>query len=220
VRAENGAHVERIELLGTAGDRIVIQRMLWAGGRDGDGFEWEHLVVQEVDEAGRLAVHVNFDSDDARAAQREAWKLWERLDPAAVAVATPMGELADAFNARDRDRWRAQFADEIVVEDHRRTGFGRIEGADAYADSLVALWELAPETTAEVGWHWPALGRHGAITRVRRTGVLPDGGAFESDYLGLYTVSGGRITYFERFELEDLEAAMARFEALCSGGSE
>ena len=49
---------------------------------------------------------------------------------------------------------------------------------------------------------------------VRRSGTLPDGGAFESEYLELFVQVGGRATHLELFELDDLDAALARFEAL------
>jgi hypothetical protein len=200
-------------LIGTAGERVAITRVLWSGGPSDGRFEIEYLSVVEVDEAGLVTAIILFGAADARAAQREAWARWAAIDPAAGAVAAPLGEIIEAFNAHDRGRWRAQLADELVVDDHRRTGFGRLEGADAYTDSAVALWQLAPETRVEAGWHWPAFGRHGAISVVRRIGSIPDGGgAFESEYLYLYLVARGRITRIEMFEPDHLDAALARFE--------
>jgi ketosteroid isomerase-like protein/tetratricopeptide (TPR) repeat protein len=213
-RAETGALLERVELVGTAGDRVAAQRVLWAGLGSGDRFEMEFLVVQQVDETGRLVVTVNFDADDTRAAQREMWARWAAIEPHVAAFTTPFGAWIDAFNAGDRDGWRAQFADDLVVDDHRRTGFGRLDGADAYADSLAVLQELAPETQIEAGWHWLAYDRHRAIASVRRTGVIPDGGEFESEYLNLFTVSDGKITQIELFEVDAADAALARFEQL------
>jgi ribosomal protein L40E len=46
--------------------------------------------------------------------------------------------------------------------------------------------------------------------------VIGDGGAFESDYLFLFVHAQGRQTHIEMFELEDLDAALARFEELCA----
>jgi ketosteroid isomerase-like protein len=215
-RAEAGARLERVELFGTAGARVAVQRVLWGGGDSEDRFEMEFLVAQQVDEAGRLAMTINFDVDDARAAQREMWALWAAIEPHVVAFTTPLGELIDAFNAGDRDRWRAQFADGFVIDDQRRTGFGRLEGAEAYVDSVAALWELAPETQVQAG-HWLAYNSHGAIAHVRRTGVIPDGGDFESDNLSLLMVSGGRITRVELFEVAASDKALARFAELCAG---
>lgn len=216
-RAATGARPQRTLLFG-AGDRVAVETILWTGGPSGGRFEIEYIGLIEIDAAGLVSAIVLFEADDARAAQREAWARWAAIEPERAAVAAPMGELVDAFNSHDRARWRAQLADEIVVEDHRHAGMGRLEGADAWADSLVALWELAPDTTVEAGWHWYALDGRGGVTRVRRAGVLPGGGAFESEYLNLYTVSGSRITHVELFEVEDLAAALTRFEALGGRG--
>jgi ketosteroid isomerase-like protein len=213
-RVRAGARIAS-QLIGTAGDRVGIGRALWSGGPPDGRFEIEYLSVVEVDQAGLLAAMIFFDLDDARAAQREAWVRWSAIDPAAAAVAALIGELVDAFNERDPVKYRAVFADDLIVEDHRRTGMGRIEGADAYVASVVALWEVAPVSRVDAGWFWPECGRNGAITVVRRTGSVPRGGGdFESEYLYLCSVAGGRVTRVEFFETENLDAALARFEEL------
>lgn len=93
---------------------------------------------------------------------------------------------------------------------------GRIDGADAYVTSLVlvALWDSAPVTHLEAGWDWPAFEPHGAITDVRRTGTLPEGGDSESEYLHLCTLAGGLVTRIELHKVDDFERALARFEEL------
>jgi hypothetical protein len=95
------------------------------------------------------------------------------------------------------------------IEDHRHTGMGRLETADAYVESIVALWELAPETKVDAGWHWLAHDRHGGASILRRTGTLPDGGDFESEQLQLLIVARGRVTRMELFEMDALDAALA-----------
>jgi ketosteroid isomerase-like protein len=122
--------------------------------------------------------------------------------------------LADAWNAHDRAGVRAKFADDVVVEDHRRTGFGRIEGVDAYMNSIAVLWDLAPDQRIEFGWSWPAFDRHAVVVTLRREGALADGGAFENEYIWLGVARYGRLTRLELFEPEDLDAALARFAAL------
>jgi hypothetical protein len=79
-------------------------------------------------------------------------------------------------------------------------------------DSVVALWDLAPDQWAEVGWSWPAVDRHGCMFIGRRVGTLPDGGGrFESEWVFLCLGSGGRFTRWEFFAIEDLDDALARF---------
>jgi ketosteroid isomerase-like protein len=201
-------------LVGTAGDRVAVTRVLWSGGPADGRFEIEFLCVAEVDASGLFTAIIMFDPDVTREAQREAWRRWFAIDPAARAVAEPIGALMDAFNEHDAAKFRALLADDLVVEDHRLAGLGRIDGADAYGASIVALWELAPDTRGEMGLLWPAFDRHGAVTVLRRGGVLPDGGEFESVYLYLLLVARGRIHHAEMFELGALATALARFEAL------
>jgi hypothetical protein len=212
-RAAAGARFQNTTI-GTAGDRVVIDKVLWSGGPADGPFEIEYLAVSECDEAGRVSAFVLLDLDDARAAQREAWARWAAIDPASAAVTAAIGEQVDAFNAHDPARYRAVLADDLVVEDRRRAGMGRIDDADAYVASLVALWDLAPVTRVEAGWHWPAFEAHGAITDVRRVGTLPEGGDFESEHLHLCTLAGDLVTRIELFEVDDLDAALARLEEL------
>jgi ketosteroid isomerase-like protein len=214
-RLASGARYERRTIVGTAGDRVAVARVLWAGGPPDGRFEVEFLAVNEVDEAGLVTAVIFFEPDDTRKAQREAWVRWSAIDPAVAAMVAPFGEILDASNEHDLARYRAALADDLVVEDHRRAGMGRIEGADAYLASVRALGKLSPDTQAELGWTWLAVGRHGALTVVRRSGsVFDGGGAYESDYLYLGLVASGRMTRIELFEMDAQGAALARFEAL------
>ncbi len=204
----------RVEDIGTAGDRVVLQKLLWSGGPADGPFEIEYLGVVECDEGGLCSAFVLFDVDDERAVQREAWTRWVAIEPDVSEPLALISGLAERFNDHDRAGVRALCADDLVYHDHRRTGVGRIDGADAAIASIEEYWRLAGDQQLELGWHWPAYGRHGAVTVVRRFGQLPDGGAFESEYLELFAVSNGLAAHLELFELENLERALARFEQL------
>jgi len=212
-RVAIGARGER-QLVATLGDRVGISRMLWSGGSADGRFEIEYLIVNEVDEAGLLTAIILFDCDDAHAAQREAWTRWAAIDPVAAPWVKLLTELGDAWNAQDRERVRATLADDVVVEDYRRTGIGRIDGADAYVESMVVLWDLAPDQRVEFGESWLAFDSHALLLTLRREGTLSDGGAFENDYLWLGFAKDGRVTRLELFEPEDVDKALARFEEL------
>jgi ketosteroid isomerase-like protein len=125
-----------------------------------------------------------------------------------------LDEITDAWNAHDGARLIARLGDDFVLEDHRLAGIGRIEGAAAYADANAVLWDLAPDQRVEFGSSFHAYDRHGLVATMRRVGTLPDGGAFESDYVWLSLARDGRITHLEFFEVEQRDAALARFEAL------
>jgi ketosteroid isomerase-like protein len=213
-RVSQGANIERT-LKGTLGERIAVVRVLWRGGPADARFEIEYFPVVEAEASGLLSAIILCDG--ARSAQREAWARWAKHEPELAAVAVPLGRLADAFNAHDRAAWRAELAEDVVVQDHRLVSMGRLEGADAWSDSVVALWELAPESTVESGWEWIAIDERGALTSILRTGTLPEGGEFESEYLLSYTVSGGKIDHVETFETHAREEALAHFHARRTG---
>ncbi|NJN40833.1 MAG: hypothetical protein HC807_08545, partial [Gammaproteobacteria bacterium] len=147
-RVEMGARPERWQV-GQLGDRVVVQRLLWSGGPADGRFEIEYHALMETDEAGLVTAIVLLD--DADAAIREAWKRWTAIDP----VAARWVHLSSVNMERFNNDWASfatvnqLFAERLIVDDHRRTGMGRIEGRDAYFESLVALHELAPDSPDE-----------------------------------------------------------------------
>jgi hypothetical protein len=212
-QATPDARPER-QLVGTAGDRVDLERILWRGGPAGGRFEVEHLWLAEVDEVGRIVAAIAFGLDDWRAANREAWARWLAADASAAAVIGPIGAFLEALNDHNRARVRMALADDVVVHDRRRTGMGLIEGADAYVEAAAALWDLA----SDVQYDWPfrlQIERHGWLSVVRGFGTLREGGGtFESLFLTVTVVAGGRIIRIEMFEIDDVDAALARLAEL------
>jgi hypothetical protein len=213
-RLASGAHHERREVIGTAGDRVAVSRILWAGGPADGRFQVEFLAVNEIDADGLCTALIFFDPEDPRVAQREAWARWAVIDPTAAELTDSLGETIDAWNAEDPERLRATFAENLVVEDHRWTGTGRSEGREAYLRTVMALWELAPGTRFEAGWTWLARAPHGGVCVGQRSGTLPDGGEFVTDFLVVSVVERGLTTRAEIFEVEAADAALARFAEL------
>ena len=110
-------------------------------------------------------------------------------------------------------------AEDVVFDDLRRTGVGRIEGIDAYTPALQALWDLAPDAKLELGWVWQAALPGGGVTAFRRFGTFPDAGEFISEFLGLILLDAtGRIRHFELSELDAAATAPARLAQLLSTG--
>ncbi len=217
-RAESGAFASQ-KLIATAGERIAICHVTLAGGPSDGRFEIDALNVVEADESGRNVRTISLDLDDQRRGFDEAWARWAEIEPEVAGVLDSAKRMMDAINADDIDREAilASYAGaDLVVEDHRRTGMGRIEGADTYVDSLLALRELTDRTLLELGAFWPAINRHGGIATVRRYGEISGGGSYESDYLALFLRPGKRINHVELFESEHLDQALARFEELCA----
>ncbi len=211
-RAKVGAMPERTTL-GFLGDRVCVQRVLWTGGPPDGRFEIEYLGLCECDDRGLLTAIVLIDLDDWEMGLRDARHRWSRIEPEMARLLEVVSEAHDLFNRHERYPW---IAPDFVLEDHRHAGVGRIEGADAYTKSLEALWKLAPDQRLETGRHWPAYAPDVALALTRRHGTLPDGGAFESEFLLLYEIRDRVIARLESFEVDDLERALARFAELRS----
>jgi class 3 adenylate cyclase/ketosteroid isomerase-like protein len=212
-RVAHGARPE-VTLFGTAGEQVSVARVLWSGGPEDGRFETENLTVSETDTSGVTTALILFDPDDMRSAQCEAWARWAAIETAIAPILELLTELPDAWNEKNADRVRAAYSDDVIVEDHRHAGLGRIEGGDAYLEANTALWDLAPDQTVSFAISLPAVGPHGALAIIRREGLLADGGEFESEYLWLGLIDGGDVTRLELYELDSIDTALARFEEL------
>ena len=206
-------HVRR-RLVGAAGDRVDLERIRWTGAGGGSAGEVEHLLLTEVDSAGRVVAVVLFDPDDWRTANREAWARWLSADAAAAAIVAPLSRFIDACNDHDRAAIRRALADDLVFVDHRLTGQGHIAGVDAYLQSLEVIDDLAPDIQIDDAPFGVAVEPHGSVGVARIFGTIASGGAFESYRVNVAIVEGGRIGRLEVFELADLPSALARFAAL------
>ena len=197
-----------------AGERLALERVSCTTASGEGLFESEHLWLTEVDDGGRITSAAAFDVDDWRAAEREGMARMIAGDPVAAASLGPVLEFIEAFNERDPARHRAVLADDVVFEDHRRTGAGRIEGASSFVENTPILWGLAPDIQFDAV-HMLACDRHGFVGAGRNFGTLADGGgAFEVLTINVFSVERGRITRYEVFEPEDVDAALARFAEL------
>jgi len=201
----------RRTVLATAGDRLVLVRVVWTTGESGADSEIEMLEVDEVDRDGRFIVAVTFDPDDRRAASAELLDRYARSDE--VRWPPAMLEAFRAINDHDLDRFRATLADDFVFYDRRRTGVGRIVGADDYVASIRPLFEEAPDFFTD-NLYVVAEEAHGSLSVSRTFGTLATGGEFESVFVRLVLYRDDRMVAVEQFELEDLDVARARFEEL------
>jgi len=176
-------------------------------------WERESLAVQEVDAEGRTVAVIIFDVEDRAAASDELLERSSRLD-FPPALADRLVEMTRARRARDIPRLRATFPDDFYFDDRRRTGFGRLEGPDAYMAAVAALYEQSPDVTVGEPLYTLAEESYGSLAVGHTFGTLNDGGDFESVYvqMALYGANGFRGA--ELFELEDIDRARARFAEL------
>jgi hypothetical protein len=195
-------------LLATAGDRLALQRLVLKTGAAGAESEVEMLVVSEVNEAGCFVRAIVFDPEDRAAAHTE---LFERY-VASNGFSADALVFARAFNDHDLDRLRVLLPPDFYLDDHRRTGVGRL-GADAYLASLAALWQLSHDLTFETLYIVTAA-EHGSLLVSRWFGTNAEGGDFETLYICIALRRGDQPTGLEIFEIDDMDAARARFEEL------
>jgi len=205
--ASQGSRLQRT-LVATAGDRLALEYQRWAGATVAPDLEIQLLTVQEADAEGRMSAAIAFEPEDRRAAALEMFERYARSE-AASSVPAATFEAIRAMNAHDLGRLRAALPSDFVLHDHRRTGLGRIEGAEAFIESLAAVLAESQDWTVET-LYILANEPHGELAMARAFGALASGGEFESVYLRL--IAHGRS--MELFEPDDLERARARFEEL------
>src|SRR5262249_50233394 len=110
-------------------------------------------------------------------------------------------------------RLRAVLPENYVYVNHRRTGLGRLESAEAYIASLTPMLAMSPDAILEYAYIIAAE-PHGLHFMGHSFGTTTDGGAWESFYVVLCPCEDGRFVRLEMFEPEELDAVRARFEAL------
>ena len=206
-----GTRTERT-LLATAGDRLALEHFGWRGSDDGVVFEMDNLGLIEVDAEGRIVAVIGFDPDDRHAASAELVDRHARSETSRW-VPAAFFELRRATVAHDLARCRAALPDDFAYHDHRRTGPGRIDGA-----ALHRLGGLAVRAVARCDLRVHVRGRHGTARRPPRrpcrSARSREGGAFEPVFVVLACSEATGSAGAEVFELEDLDRARARFEAL------
>ena len=154
-----------------------------------------------------------FDGESRLAATRE---IYERYARSADARHLPpaLFEAGRAVMDHEFDRLRDTMSADFYLEDHRRTGMGRMDGAEAYIESLRAMVALTPDWTLE-NLYAIASDTRGWLDVARVRGSLSDGGGqFENVLVRIVRFRDGRLTSMEFFEPEDLELARARYAEL------
>jgi tetratricopeptide (TPR) repeat protein len=199
-------------LVATSGERLAIEHVRWTGRDDAPVFEIDLLSLTEVDTEGRILARILFDPDDRRAASVEMVERYAGSD-AGRWMPLKSEEFRRALAEHDIAGLRAAVLDDFCFHDHRRTGAGRIEGADAYVAWLGALFEQSPDALIEP-LYYVATEPHGFLAVAHTIGTNTSGGEFESVFIQLGLSQGAQLAGAELFEIEDLDIARARFEEL------
>jgi len=125
-----------------------------------------------------------------------------------------MDEALTAYNRQDWARFRAGFADDLVVADHRPPPavYDGIVGADKFVSTVQALFDLASGVSvAAVATH--IVNDHSAVFDLRTTGVSGEASDFELAFHLAYVVESGKINRLEFFPDDQLAEACATVAA-------
>src|SRR5262249_26270189 len=208
------------ELIATFGDRIALDRLGWRGDdglRAGVHWEADTLRLTEVDADGRLRASISFEIDD----QAEACAEGATRFVGGEAAGTGAQDAILAFSRASRRDWEAarrSLADDFVLHDHRQLGLGTLGPDDWIASLRIGKDELTSQWKAETLciFAWNARGR---VDAGRQYGTVRDGGPFETVFVRVVITEGDRIRRMEIYAMDDVQAALARFEELCADGA-
>ena len=188
------------------GERLALTRMVT---RTSTGDESARLSVNELDADGRMVRSVLFDENDLVAALAELDRAYYFGESAAgQRVLRVVGRYAATSVAGDLDEIRAHLADDFVVVDHQRLGFGA--GDREYFVDMRRLAEPDENVNTVL-----RVNEHALLTVYLSGPVTADGTRYErSGCLVMGIDASDRVNRIEMYADDDFEVALARFEAL------
>ena len=202
----------RRDVLATRGESFVLTRLRMVASND---FELEILYEVEIDDEGRFVRVVGFGPDAIGAAFAD---LDERFVAKLPRTEAPMyqgaRDLVTAVNSRDFDAVVRMVTRDFVLRD-RRSG-PAVPDRRGVADAspvLLEQLELVPDSRFTI-LGVPKLAADRAVLRLLLEGTSPSGGHVEYHDLYVAHVLDGKMTVLERFDAEDIDKAVARFEEL------
>ncbi|MEB3981583.1 nuclear transport factor 2 family protein [Mycobacterium sp. 663a-19] len=218
--AKNGALRIRNPVIAVRGERLALARLEISTADVSPGAPRdEMLALYALDEDGRIARQIIFDTDDMGPAMAELETTHARFEAEQPTVrrlankASQAYELMRAcFTSRDWDRIAQILADDIVSEDRRRTvNIGFRQGRDAaIADLRVNIDLGVRDLTATV---IATRGDHLALMRLR-AGHAQEPEAFHAEVLNIIeTDADDRINASVTFDLEDIDVAFEELDA-------
>ena len=201
------------ELLATRGERLSLGRIrITVSGVESGPSEIEFIQLFEVDAVGLITLGVAFDLDDLDAACAELDARFSAGEGAACSEEwREVQTWVRAFNARDFDAVAEPLAAGFELHDHRTLGWGLVSGP-GFVELLRSLVELSPDVRYRV-FHFLG-GKQRSLTIGGMSGTR-DGGAFEINRVVVRALdASGRVVRADHYDLDQLDEARARFEAL------
>ncbi len=197
--------------LAVRGDRL---HLAWSRRSTDAGYRTTDLILQEVDDSGRITYEGRFDEDDFERAYRELTRRYCVGEGAAVAEAAatlaeyPMGfmngDIGGVFDRLTGPGFR--------VDDRSRSLFGERSVGEFRStyDELLARTSSLRVWHAAVCWLSPAV----VVARFEQTAVGADGERFAWTHIDVAEIRDGRFSSVCLFEIDDEKAAFAYAEEL------
>lgn len=210
VLADLGVTEATSTILATRGDRLALMRAHF-GGRDvrPDAFSIDVLHLAEVGEAHQMTGFAAFDVDDldAAIAELDARYLAGEAEPF-VRTYSVIAQGFSALNRREVPATTTRFVD----IDHRSVaGLG---SGDLRAYLAIAIQDTENNCLYVEAVH--RLNEVGAVITHVAKGFTAEGLGLEWRMVDVLMVDGDLIDRCEMFDDSDLDAALARFDDLCS----
>jgi ketosteroid isomerase-like protein len=202
------------QVLATRGERLGLSRTRFTGRTGSDGeIDVPMLSIAEVDEDARYVRLVLFEPDRFDGAYAELDRSYRRREAAGhLHASTTMPAFLAAFERRDWDALGALFAENVLVQDHRRLGWETLPSRAAYVAAMRSLVELSPDVGLRLD-HVRASARH--LLWVASWTGTHEGGAFEAPWVIVSEHDAdGMVRRFDQYDVEQLDAALARFAEL------
>ncbi len=214
--AELGYDTVRFETLAIRGTRLALSRALVTGEHD---FENEAFIVFEADDEGHCKSLVYFESDDLDAATDELNERWVAGEASEFPEMLRAGARAiQLINAQDWEAFEDLYAPDFVFMDHRPISAAELRGALPLLELVKGLADLVPDIRYQVV-DVPRMGREALVSRLAGHGTNSEGGRVDFTYLQVHQFVGDKQLRLERFDLDQYDLAVARFEELLRSGS-
>jgi hypothetical protein len=202
----------QLDLVATRGERLALMRLtvLMSGGEVGPSAIDSFMVI-EADERGAIAAYDRWDPEDEDAAWADLDRRFDAGEGAAFAGF--FGRFANGVAERDWDAFTALCSPEIVEHDHRPlTSIGITRRRDAYVQKNLGVWtEIADAILRFVHVRGD---EHAALVQISWEGGQDDA-RFEVPQICVGELDAqGRLARVDVYELDQLDAALARFEEL------
>lgn len=157
----------------------------------------------------------DFDYTEFNAAQRHGIELWYETDPdgaRARSVLDPVLDLMDALYAHDWERARAALASDFTLN-VTKSVTSHEQNANGFIESMRIWMELAGDVTAVT---------HGFLAASETVCVLDtapravDSAGVETEWRSILLVQArdGLVTRWEEYDVDNVDAALARFDQL------